>query len=156
MSRVVLLSVAIALAFGLAGGERAASAGTASDEQIDLACKYYILRAGPEPLREPVSFTAFLAETCVAARRSIEAGDPVQQAAAERLLGRIAELYAIVADMNADRDKSVAGLTGVTRMLRLTRVTPSGEFLIAHRMGLLKDFDAWLDTGADFSLAWYR
>ena len=32
-------------------------------------------------------------------------------------------------------------------------VTPSGEFLIAHRMGLMTAYQAWLDSGVDFSLA---
>jgi hypothetical protein len=39
--------------------------------------------------------------------------------------------------------------------LLLSRVTPSGEFLIAHRMGLMIAFDAWLDSGVEFSLASY-
>ncbi len=34
-------------------------------------------------------------------------------------------------------------------------VSPSGEFLIAHRLGVLMAFDAWLDTGVQVSIAGY-
>ena len=30
-----------------------------------------------------------------------------------------------------------------------------GEYLIARRMGLMEAVDAWVDTGAEFSLASY-
>ncbi|MEM1275513.1 MAG: hypothetical protein AAGH74_03240 [Pseudomonadota bacterium] len=34
-----------------------------------------------------------------------------------------------------------------------TRVTDTGEFLIAHRMGVLVAYKAWLDSGTSFSIA---
>ena len=156
MSRVTVLAVVLALVLGAVSGLRTPAAGSIASPASEAACEYYHLRARPEPREQPLSFADFLAETCVAARRSLDTGASDQQAAALRLLDRIGELHSMVTEMNADRDAAVAGLTGVTRMLRLTRVTPTGEFLIAHRMGLLREFEAWLDTGADFSLALYR
>jgi hypothetical protein len=81
---------------------------------------------------------------------------PAEQATAALLLSRIVLLRGTIGEMSAARDLAVAGKTGVERMRALSRVTPSGEFLIAHRMGLMRALDAWLDTGADFSLASYR
>jgi hypothetical protein len=156
MFRSVVLAAMSALVLACAGVTGVASAGTLDAPDRVTACHYYKLRSSPEPRPEPVNFATFLYETCNAANRSLERGLSVEHEAAGRLLDRIAELHWTVGQMNAARDEAVAGLTGVTRMLRLTRVTPTGEFLIAHRMGLFQDFETWLDTGADFSLAWYR
>lgn len=79
-----------------------------------------------------------------------------ERAAAGLLLSQIILLRRTVDEMNAARDLPVAGKTGVARMRALNRVTPSGEFLSAHRMGFMHAVDAWLDIGADFSLAFYR
>ncbi|HSF94013.1 MAG TPA: hypothetical protein VLA52_03235 [Thermohalobaculum sp.] len=156
MLRGAVLFVLFVLLVSTSAGVRTTAAASLAAPDTGIACEYYRLRSAPAPQDGSVSFVAFLAEACVAARRSIETGLDAEQTAARKLLATIAELHWTVVQMNSARDEAVAGLTGVTRMLRLTRVTPTGEFLIAHRMGLLRDFDAWLDTGADFSLAWYR
>jgi hypothetical protein len=54
--------------------------------------------------------------------------------------------------MNADRATASAGRN---RAGQYVPVSPSGEFLIAHRLGVLVAFDAWLDTGVQFSVASY-
>jgi hypothetical protein len=58
--------------------------------------------------------------------------------------------------MNAERAASRANASGGAGVFMRFPVTLSGEFLIAHRMGLMIAFDAWLDTGVDFSLALSR
>lgn len=156
MFRSILAVMATALVLGAAGGIRASALGEAETVGLDGACEYYKRRAGPLAEREPVSFVVFLSQTCVAARQSLDRPSPEEREAAELLLSRIAQLHRTVSEMNAERDLAVSGLTGVDRMRALSRVTPTGEFLIAHRMGLMRAFDAWLDTGAEFSLASFR
>jgi hypothetical protein len=123
---------------------------------IDGACQYYGRRSELEAGRRAVSFAGFLSKTCDEARMSLYAGARAESEAAKLLLTRIALLHQTVFEMNAARMAAVADMTGDARMQALSRVTPSGEFLIAHRMGVMRAFDAWLDSGADFSLASYR
>jgi hypothetical protein len=156
MFRAVIAVVVSVLVLGAAGDLRLAALGEVDPAVVDRACDYYKRRSGPRPERAPVTFAAFLSETCAAARQSLGAVSPAEQATAALLLSRIVLLRGTIGEMNAARDLAVAGKTGVERMRALSRVTPSGEFLIAHRMGLMRALDAWLDTGADFSLASYR
>ena len=123
---------------------------------IDGACVYYSRRAELVAKRRAVSFAGFLSTTCDDARISLYARDQAESEAAKLLLTRIAHLHQTVFEMNAARMAAVADMTGGARMQALSRVTQSGEFLIAHRMGVMLALDAWLDSRADFSLASYR
>ena len=156
MLRSISLFILGVLAWGAASDLRLMPASGAEQVVVDSACEYYRRRGGRQPMREPVAFTGFLSETCAAARHSLKAGSLRERDAARILLSRIAILYQTVREMNAERERTVDGKVGIERMRALTRVTPTGEFLIAHRMGLMNAFDAWLDTGAEFSLASYR
>jgi len=70
-----------------------------------------------------------------------------ERAAAGLLLSQIILLRRTVDEMNAARDLAVAGKTGVARMRALNRVTPSGEFLSAHRRGLCTPSTPGLTSG---------
>lgn len=141
-----------ALAFAAVAELREPPASDAERAAFAESCRYYETRAaskdgaapGALPGRE---FTEFLAEACGTAERILESGTPEQRARSARLLNRIAELRRTVARMNLARAAS-----GGSAYLP---VSPSGEFLIAHRMGVLLAFDAWLDTGVQFSVASY-
>ena len=160
VNRVMLRSIMFlglgVLVLGAAGDLRPPSPLGGEQFAVDSACEYYRRRGGSQPRREPVAFAGFLTEACTAARQSLESDSPHQSAAALQLLRRIALLHQTIREMNAARELAVEGKVGIERMRSLTRVTPTGEFLIAHRLGLMSAFDAWLDTGAEFSLASYR
>jgi hypothetical protein len=123
-------------------------------------CGYYQARVGAAGVKSEQGsrlggFVAFLANACAAAEASIDSGSRMQRARAVLLLSRIALLRQTVNRMNTDRAARAAVQVSGTGFTSLSRVTPSGEFLIAHRMGLMVAFDAWLESGAEFSLAAY-
>ena len=166
MIRPVLIVVAIAVAVGALGavgavGERRRIIiGDAERAVFSETCEHYQTRAGSARRSATGKFVVFLAGACAAAEISLDSGTGKQRARAALLLSRISLLRETIAQMNADRwartaasGTAVAGVTGIAMPYP---VTPSGEFLIAHRMGLMIAFDAWLDTGVDFSLAFYR
>ena len=111
------------------------------------ACSYYQERAVAEEGMPAGAFTAFLADACVRAEALLESGTPEQRARSALLLDRITELRRTIATMNMGR------AAGDAR--GYVPVSPSGEFLIAHRMGVFLAFDAWVDTGVPFSVASY-
>jgi len=115
------------------------------------ACGYYEKRAAASSGAGAGEFVSFLAEACVAAERLLETGTPEQRSRSALLLSRVAELRRTVVRMNADR---AAGSLRGTRQ-GYVPVSPSGEFLIAHRLGVLLAFDAWVETGARISVASY-
>jgi hypothetical protein len=150
--------VAIALVLGAAGDLRQFFVRDVERANFSEACKYYHARSGSVRRPGPGEFVAFLADACTAAEASLDAGTPKQQGRAALFLSRIALLRQTVKEMNAERDLravEMGNATGRNPALFVTRITPSGEFLIAHRMGLMIAFDAWLDSGAEFSLASY-
>lgn len=108
------------------------------------ACRHYEARAEAVPAGRSGEFAGFLAEACSAAETLLETGAPEQRWHSALLLWRVAELRRTVAEMNADRARQGA-----------LPVSPSGEFLIAHRLGVLLAFDAWVETGARISVASY-
>lgn len=126
------------LGYPVSEAERAAFAG---------ACDYYDARSAAEDGTPAGTFTAFLAETCARAEGLLESGTPEQRARSALLLDRITELRRTIASMNMIRASS--GARGYVP------VSPSGEFLIAHRLGVFLAFDVWVDTGVPFSVAAY-
>lgn len=156
MLRALTLIIGSMLAIVLTGDLRSATIEVSDIGAIDDACDSYNRRAGMEPQHRAATFTNFLATACDEARRSLYAPNKAEREAARLLLARIVELQQTVDEMNAERTAAVADRSGVERMQALSRVTQSGEFLIAHRMGVMQAYDAWLDSGGDFSLAFYR
>ncbi len=158
MIRPMMIVVTIAMVLGAAGDLRQIFAREVERASFTEACEYYDARAGS--VRRPGSgeFVAFLSDACKAAEVSLDIGTPKQQDRAVLFLSRIALLRRTVREMNAERDVRAVekgNATGRNPAFFVTRITPSGEFLIAHRMGLMLAFDAWLDSGAEFSLASY-
>jgi len=147
MMRPVAIVLAFALAIGLLGGSGISDHRDEEWVRYSTACEFYRARSGPtdtQEQQETLEFSAFLAKDCAAAMVSLDTGTPMQSGRAELLLSRIALLRETVEAMNADRAQA-----------RRHPVTPTGEFLIAHRMGLLIIFEAWLGTGVEVSLASY-
>lgn len=147
MIRQATIVVLLAVLLGATGELHAAFVSDADRTEYQAACAYYDARARGARKHDPREFVAFLGDVCAAAQASLEEGSDDQKARAADLLRRIVELRRTIDQMNAERSALTAPL--------LSRVTPSGEFLIAHRMGLMNAFDAWLDSGAEFSLASY-
>ncbi|MHA1529325.1 MAG: hypothetical protein ACTSVG_09900 [Alphaproteobacteria bacterium] len=160
MIRPVVIVVALAVAVGaleVAGERRQSVARNAERAIYAQACEYYRSRAGIEPAQRAAGgFVVFLAGTCGAAEISLDSGTRKQRARSALLLSRIALLRETVGRMNAERAARAvarADVNGGAGPPTMVPVTPTGEFLIAHRMGLMIAIDAWLDTGVDFSLA---
>ncbi len=157
---VIVVAIAVAAgAAGAAGERRQIVVGDAERAVFSQACEYYQTRSGQAqagPVRRSATgeFVVFLAGACAAAAVSLDTGTGKQRARAALLLSRIAQLRETIGQMNADRwARAAASGTGATGAAMPSPVTPSGEFLIAHRMGLMIAYDAWLDSGVDFSLA---
>ncbi len=165
MIRPGVIVVAIAVAAGAAGeaGERRQIViGSAERAEFSQSCEYYQTRsgqtqAGPARPSATGEFVVFLSSICAAAEISLATGTNEQRGLAALLLLRIAQLRETIGQMNAERwARAAAGGAGVYGIGIPSPVTPSGEFLIAHRMGLMIAYDAWLDSGVDFSLAFYQ
>ncbi len=160
---VIVLAIAVAAgAPGAAGEQRQIVVGDAERAVFSQTCEYYQTRsgqaqAGSARRSATGEFVVFLAGTCAAAQVSLATGTAKQRARAALLLLRIALLRETIGQMNADRwGRAAAGGIEANGVTLPSPVTPSGEFLIAHRMGLMIAYDAWLDSGVDFSLAFYR
>ena len=142
------MAIAVAAgAAGAAGGLHQTVVGDAERAMSSESCEYYQTRAGSARHSATGKFAVFLAGICAAAEVALDSGTRKQQGRSALLLSRITLLRETVGLMNAER---WARATGAAMP---SPVTPSGEFLIAHRMGLMNAYDAWLDSGVDFSLA---
>lgn len=147
-----------------------AAAGTAEEvTRADLraGCNHYENRARFLPRTGDIAFEVLIAEMCGAAETSLKSTNAVERQAAQDLLERVLELRDTIIDMNMHRvygDQTspfarpviADGRANGPRGGAFARVSSVGEYLIAHRMGLFTAFDAWLDTGPQFSLAFLR
>ena len=146
----------VAAAVLLTVGERPASAAEAQSAAPHAeTCRHYVNRARFMPRTGPVDFVVALAEGCRAARGSLASGEAEERAAAARFLSALSRLRATVIAMNMEMlsGERRAAPGGQTRLRAVRSVSRSGEFLIAHRMGLLRDFDRWRALAPGFSLA---
>jgi len=122
-------------------------------------CRHYANRARFLRRGGPVDFIVLLAEGCAAAERSLAAPDPRERAAARHLLDRLAALRATVIEMNMHLVYGEPGLrrtrslSGSGWMGPIRSVSRSGEYLIAHRMGLIAAFETWRRQAPGFALA---
>jgi len=137
------------------GGPGAAPAKAATP--YAKACNHYENRARFRP-RGQGDFIAFLADSCSAARRSLVDGAS-GAAEAARFLDRVTDLFETVSAMNFARvygdttNPYAKPLATHGEFVPLARVTEVGEYLIAHRMGLINAFDAWAEVSPEKTLA---
>ncbi len=131
----------LAAALWVAGARHHALVNEADRARFSTACGEYHTTTG-EMAEGAAAFGAQLAAACDAAWAQLDTGQRPRRIAAARLLARIARLQETVSAMNADRSaRGGAPVTG------------TGEFLIAHRLGVVNAVEQWLDTGAGISLA---
>lgn len=118
------------------------------------ACKHYVNRAKFRARTDNPEFVIILADSCLPALKSLRSPHFDERLAAADYLQRLLMFRDTVIDMNMER---VFGKT-YTRWSRMKsarddktaavpRVSETGEYLIAYRMGLLDAYREWLDTG---------
>lgn len=158
MSRFFGLALITILTLG-AGGQNAARAVETDHALYAKACNHYVNRAKFRARNNNPEFVVILADSCQPALESLHSGDARVRAAAEDYLLRLWRFRDTVIDMNMER---VFGKT-YTRWTRMRsvrddqvesvpRVSETGEYLIAYRMGILRAYRAWLDTGPKLAL----
>lgn len=131
-----------------------------SDQRNSFAksCNHYENRARFLPRAQPVDFVVLLAEACSAARISLD-GTSTERMAAADFLSRLVALNTEITAINVARVFGPEAEPASKPMRRggllrpIGNVSATGEFLIAHRMGLLSAFDRWRETSPDFPLA---
>lgn len=149
----------LSLALLGSGTVDAAGPSEAKRASYSKACNHYVNRAKFKPRGAGASFVVILADSCQPALKSLESARGAERAAAADYLSRLMVLRDTVIDMNMER---AFGKT-YTRWTRMKsqrddqvgptpQVSETGEFLIAHRMGLLQAYKAWLDTGPKLAL----
>jgi len=142
MIRAAACAVFVAAILGASGAWHNAKVSDAERARVADACRQYHLRAGTAGEGRDAGFETALAAACDNAGPELDGGSSARRRAAARLLRRIANLHETVAQMNAERARSGS-----------VPVTATGEFLIAHRLGVVSALEVWLDTGPGFSLA---
>jgi len=169
MIRRAILFGAIALVAGVTGDLRLFYSQASERTTISDTCRYYQARAKSARRARPGEFVVFLADACAAAEFALDNGTVSQRNRSALLLSRIVLLHEVIDKMNAERTISIAArvtsilntnmASGITvsdasprRVGMANPVTPTGEFLIAHRLGVMLAYDAWLDSGVTFSL----
>ncbi len=131
----------------------------AQAEAHAAACRTYENRARFLPREEPLSFLVQMAEGCRAARGSLAEGDRVERRVAIAFLDRLTEFRDTIISINMERvfGRDAGPLArpklAQGQMRPLGEVSESGEFLIAHRMGLLAAFEDWRARAGDVALA---
>lgn len=124
------------------------------------ACNHYVNRAFFKPRDGQPEFVVTLADGCLAAQTSLGANAPHERVAAAAFLSRLVELRDTIIDMNMERvfGKDYNKYTRIPsnkdeRSEPVPRVSMYGEYLIAHQMGLIAAYNAWLDTGPKIAMA---
>lgn len=132
----------------------------AAQDRYAKACSHYANRARFKDRSDNPEFVVVLADSCIAALKSLNSDRPVEKAAAESFLSGLVELRDTVIAMNMERlfGKSYDRSTRIQgpkyqRSEPIAHVSATGEYLIAHRMGLIAARNAWLDTAPDFAFA---
>lgn len=130
-------------------------------ELLHAGCNHYDNRARFLPREEPVDYVVLLAEACRAAEASLDSDVYGERLAAEYFLKRVLRLRNTIIAMNmrrvfGDQTSPYAKPRTEQGEAAFKPVSPAGEFLIAHRMGVFDAYDAWLDSGAQFSIAFMK
>jgi hypothetical protein len=152
---VIAVALALTAVAGPASGPARAGEGHAGPdaEAHAKACNHYANRARFRP-RENADFITVLAETCATARADLAAPGPAPHATA--FLDRLVRFTRLVGDMRMNRmraDVAATGGWGQGRVRGFGRVSETGEFLIAHRMGLLDAYRRFRAAAPDRVLA---
>ena len=123
------------------------------------ACATYANRARFLPRGENADFTVMMADGCLAAQATLAEGSAAQRGAAARYLARLLELRDTVVAINMDRvygrerTRVSRPRTASGQLLAFQSVSGAGEFLIAHRMGLIEAYRLWRARAPEFALA---
>lgn len=130
------------------------------DLRADLGavCNHYVNRARFLPRSRDQEFVVTMADACMDAQASLD-GQYSERLAAVGFLTRLKSFRDLVIDMNMTRvfGRDYGPYTRIkygnkARSETVRKVSPSGEYLIAYRMGLLKAYRTWLDTSPQFAL----
>lgn len=173
MIRPAFILGAIVLVLGMTGDLRMIVDRDSERAIFAKSCTYYQLRAKSARITRPGEFVVFLADACTAAEEVLNSGNRKQRNRAALLLSRIVDLRDTVYRINAERTIGVAArriaslntsiasgttprLSNMTRSVIVNPVSPTGEFLIAHRMGVMIAYDALLDSGVTISQNTYQ
>ena len=158
--RVVLLSCVSFVPSWGAADAIAAEGVSAADQR--KTCTYYERRARVQARQGREGFPDALARACEDALASLDSEDPTragERAAAHAFLGRLVSLRRTISAMNLARIE--AGENSIILLPKqiggalrgIPQVSAAGEFLIAHRMGLISALDAWVEARANVALA---
>lgn len=109
--------------------------------------------AMPAPRAAGAEIAASHAEACAASADSLMSGLAAERDPAGVVLDRLALFHGIIIAMNMERrlERAAAPAARAGLLASIPQVSPAGEFLIAHRVGLIDALEAWIGTGADFS-----
>jgi hypothetical protein len=168
MIRRAAIFGAIVLVVGMVGDLRVLYSRASERSVFSGSCDYYQLRARSARRLRPGEFVVLLADACAAAQDALDTGTRTQRNRSEMLLSRIVTLRETIDRMNSERTISAAAqiaarlntnvasgdtakITAPIRLGMVNPVSPTGEFLIAHRLGVMLAYDAWLDSGVTFS-----
>lgn len=123
------------------------------------ACNHYVNRTRFVSRDEQADFFVTLAEVCQKAQTELKLAAIPQSAAAEAFLEHLADLRETIVQINMDRlfgdnwtRHSRPKDKGTARTASFGQVSPTGEYLIAYRMGLVAALDAWIISHRDVSL----
>lgn len=159
MYRSIALSAALVVVLGAGELTQAKSKIDPAPDAHASACHHYQNRARFKSRQAPYEFVTLLAEACSAAQQSMTAASANERATAKQFLDRLLILRDTVVAMNMDRvygpDPAPAAKPRRTygRVGSIPKVSSTGEYLIARSLGVMVAYDAWLDSGAEFSLA---
>ena len=158
--RNIIASLSLLLAIAVAGSDTMLHQPDADQiERLDHACRHYENRARFLPREGPVTFLVLIADDCRAAIGMMDRGGHDERAAALAFLTRLERLRTTIGGINSDRifgaeagprakPQAAAGV-----MSTMSQVSESGEFLIAHRMGVVEAHESWRVQAAPYTVA---
>ena len=121
--------------------------------ELRAICKHYVNRARFMPRDRQQEFVATLADGCESAQASVDRGQVDERLAAMQFLMRLKDLRDTIIDMNMTRvfGDTYTPWTRISygagaKVEDVRKVSAAGEYLIAHRMGLIDAYNSWLDT----------
>lgn len=156
--RFVLVTLSLLGLFGLGSDVPGGRISEALRADLGAICKHYVNRAMFRPRQRNQEFVVTLADACVEAQASLD-GHQSERIAAVQFLIQLRVFRDLVIDMNMTRvfgdeytpfTRIKYGKGSKTEPVR--KVSESGEYLIAYRMGLLKAYRTWLDTSPRIAL----
>lgn len=127
---------------------------------LAVACGHFVDRANAADGIGQPEFVVLLADGCLNAELSVAHAEGKERVAAIAFLARLRSLYDVTSELNTTRHfrRNSRQLTSAAEGdpgtgAGTSHVSPIGEYLIAHRLGLFAAYNAWLDTGPRMALA---